>query len=499
MAVSENAELEELIRQATSGAEAVPPAGGGLPAQSEEEGGDSLDLNILAMVARRSLPWVVLLLLLGFTGSWLYLRYTKPIYKAQSMLKLDERNYNSVLGGGGAAADGSSGQLAGEVELIKSGVTYKYIKQRVPLRVNYYTKGTVLETELFGNSPFRVEDTLTDPVYYNHKFDVELVDAQHYQLTIVLGQQSLGGTYAFGQAVQLPGISLKLLRNAGQSLEKDGVYHFTLLDDGSIDSYLNRNLTVEVVNFNANTIQIGFTDNNRAKAARIVNALDSVYLQVKLERKRESTAQVQAYLTKQLGEANAKLNSAEDALMNWVSLHSTYDPQGELASTVGKQQALAAQRLELEQSMRVLDEVGTLADQQRLTMSEDQTVAQNLPELTDLRDPVLVQLLEQLNRQQIDLAKVRRSYRDVTEAVAARQAEMTTAQQAVRKQLGQARKTLQTKLTFIGQQNGELEAKLGALPAQATELARLNRPLQLYQSNVQSLLQQQSAYSGYHG
>ncbi|RZJ94504.1 MAG: hypothetical protein EOO60_02915, partial [Hymenobacter sp.] len=155
MAMSENAELEELIRRTTTGADGSPPISTAVTEDEEAEG--SFDISTLVLAVRRSLPWAALLIMLGLMSSWLYLRYTKPIYRASSVLKIDERSNASDLGLGAlAGSDNSSSQLSGEVELIKSNLTYKRLKQVVPLDVNYYTQGTVLETELFGNSPFKV-------------------------------------------------------------------------------------------------------------------------------------------------------------------------------------------------------------------------------------------------------------------------------------------------------------------------------------------------------
>ncbi|MEJ7659401.1 MAG: hypothetical protein WKG07_07150 [Hymenobacter sp.] len=65
-----------------------------------------------------------------------------------------------------------------------------------------------------------------------------------------------------------------------------------LLDDNTINAYLNRNLKVEILNPSANTIQISFQDNNRLKAQRIVNALDTVYHDVKLAHKQDNDQQL---------------------------------------------------------------------------------------------------------------------------------------------------------------------------------------------------------------
>ncbi|MGI4824216.1 MAG: hypothetical protein ACRYFV_23660, partial [Janthinobacterium lividum] len=376
MASSENAELEELIRRTTTGTDPSLPVSGG-SGDDDSDGGSSFDLSTLVLVARKSLPWAVLLVMLGLTASWLYLRYTKPVYKASSVLKIDERSEAGNLGLGALTGNGDGGrgaQLAGEVELIKSALTYKKLKQVVPLDINYYTQGTVLESELFSVSPFRVEYTISDQAYYNRKFNVTFVSANTYRLEVALGSESLGGTYKLGQAVQLPGIQLRLLPTSSTPASpgfSEVPYHFIVLDDNTINGYLDRNLTTEVLNAGANTLQISFQDYNRFKAQRIVNALDSVYRDAKVARKQESTEKALAYLDQQLAATGNSLAKAEDNLKTFVQQNGTYDAKGELGTITEKISGIQKDRLELEQKLALLNEVSQLSTQERITLNDD--------------------------------------------------------------------------------------------------------------------------------
>jgi tyrosine-protein kinase Etk/Wzc len=500
MALSENAELEELIRRTTTGAEAAPPVSGGTGNDDAEEGG--LDLSTLVMVARKSLPWVGLLLLLGLTASWLYLRYTKPVYKATSVLKIDERSDASTIGLGAVMASNmessQASQLAGEVEFIKSGITYKQLKRVVPLDVNYYTQGTVLEAELFGTSPFRVEYTISDQLYYNRKFNVSYVSADTYRLSVEVAGETLGGTYKIGQPVQLPGIQLRLLATSSAltgSNYSEEAYHFTILDDSTINSYLDKKLTTEVLNAGANTIQISFQDYNRLKAQRIVNALDSVYRDAKVARKQESTAKALAYLDQQLAATGNSLSNAEDNLKSFVQRNGTYDAKGELTAITEKLPEIQKERMELEQKLTLLNEVARLASQERLTVNDDLTVAQAVPALAGLDNPAISTQLEELNNLQQNLRRIRRSYEDVTEAVKQPRAMVAFAQQSLQRQIQQAQLQLRTQINVLNGEQAKLSGQLQALPGKETELERLKRPLELYGSTYQMLLEKKVEYN----
>ncbi|RZK35787.1 MAG: hypothetical protein EOO61_11385, partial [Hymenobacter sp.] len=498
MAMSENAELEELIRRTTTGADGSPPIS--TTATDDEEAEGSFDISTLVLAVRRSLPWAALLIMLGLMSSWLYLRYTKPIYRASSVLKIDERSNASDLGLGALAGSGgdNSSQLSGEVELIKSNLTYKRLKQVVPLDVNYYTQGTVLETELFGNSPFKVVYTISDAAYYNRKFNIEYIDAKTYRLSVNVGADILTGTYAFGQLVKLPGISFSLISTTTEENNEsfsDTPYHFTLLEDNAITAYLDRNLTAEVINPSANTIQISFQDNNRLKAQRIVNALDSVYRDAKVARKQESTEKALAYLDQQLAANGINLAKAEDNLKVFVEQNGTYDAKGQLGDIGEKLAEIQKGRLELEQKLGLLTEVGRLASQELITANENGTLAESVPGLATLNDGPITQQLNDLHTLQQNLRRVERSYTDKTEALSQLRAQVQFARNALQRQLRQSQQQLRNQLSLLDGQQGQLNSTLQSLPGKETELERLKRPLQLYSNTYQMLLEKKVEYN----
>ena len=496
--MSENAELEELIRRTTTGADSSSSISA---ATSEEEAEDSFDISTLVLAVRRSLPWAALLILLGLTSSWLYLRYTKPIYRASSILKIDERSNANDLGLGeltGRGNDNNSSQLSGEVELIKSNLTYKRLKQVVPLDINYYTQGTVLETELFGNSPFKVIYTISDVSYYNRKFNIEYIDAKTYRLSVNVGSNILTGNYAFGQFVKLPGISFRLLLTSPEGLNEnfsENPYHFVLLEDNAITAYLDRNLTAEVLNPSANTIQISFQDNNRLKAQRIVNALDSVYREAKVARKQEATEKTLAYLDQQLAANGINLAKAEDNLKTFVEQNGTYDAKGQLGDISEKLLEIQKGRSELEQRLGLLTEVGRLASQELIMTNENSTLAESIPGLAILNDGPITQQLNDLHILQQNLRRVERSYTDKTEALSQLRAQVQFARAALQKQLSQSQQQLRKQLSLLDGQQSQLNGTLQSLPGKETELERLKRPLQLYSNTYQMLLEKKVEYN----
>ncbi|UYZ62811.1 GumC family protein [Hymenobacter weizhouensis] len=473
MAAKEDAELEELIRSA------------GAEPEEESEGG-GLDLTTLVMVARKSVPWILLLIVVGVTAAWLFLRYTPPTYKSSSTLKIDEKTEAGVLGigalGGAAEKQQNVNKLSGEIELIKSDLIYRRLKDSLKLDVTYYVEGTVLESELYRTSPFRVEYEAKEGAAYNTKFGLQFLPNRRFRLTYTANNQEESGEYSFGQPVQAAGFLLRVFATDAYTTEAlDGSYHFVINDDASLNEYLNENLLVEIINPEANTIGISFTDHNPQKAQAIVNKIDSVYLVEKILRKQEQAARSMKFLDEQLGENRGNLQGAEENLQAFFKRNKTNDVKADVAQITQLLQQLEDEREKLEEQADLLADLARLIEQDRLTTREDGDVFQSVPALSSIKDGQLTQRIAELSDQQLDLRRVQFSYQNSTDAVKLRQEQIADTKQVIRELLQKNQRLVRRQLAKMDIKQAELEARLRELPEKQTEQARLQRPLELYE------------------
>src|SRR5688572_5299136 len=109
--------------------QATPVSGAG------NEGGGALsevDFSTLMTVTRKSMLWLVLLVILSLAAAQLFIRYTRPLYQSTSILKIDEESEANQLGFDFMNQRPSVGtkvnRLGGEVELIKSEMLYTRLK-----------------------------------------------------------------------------------------------------------------------------------------------------------------------------------------------------------------------------------------------------------------------------------------------------------------------------------------------------------------------------------
>jgi len=150
-------------------------------AQSSSMGLGGLDFEKLLSILNKSLWWIILFIVLSLSGAYLYLRYTKPIFESQSIIKLDVQKKNDISGLWGKEEFANT-NLSGEIELIKSKSIHEQVIDKMSLDVTYLQIGNFLNTEMYKVSPFEVEFEIKNPAFYNVPIGLEIINDKEFIL-----------------------------------------------------------------------------------------------------------------------------------------------------------------------------------------------------------------------------------------------------------------------------------------------------------------------------
>ena len=112
--------------------------------QQEEE---SLDIKALLIRYLRYWPWFALSIIIALTVSWLYLRYTQPVYEATAKIQMldDEKDSNPAVEIT-ALLRRTSVNLANEIEVLNSYRILEKVVDSLKLYKTVYNKGRVINT-----------------------------------------------------------------------------------------------------------------------------------------------------------------------------------------------------------------------------------------------------------------------------------------------------------------------------------------------------------------
>ncbi len=458
---------------------------------SEEDQDDFLngiDWDKFKLVLRKSLPWILAIMLVTNAMAYIYIRYTKPIYESSSELKLDIKSEASLFGFNNMPENNTNfNNLSGEIELIKSRLFFNKVIKVLDLDVNYYVYGNILNDERYRNSPFKISYNIKNEAFFDKPFDINILSPQRFLMKYSMGEEEVAAEYAFNQTISTPDFDFVfVLTDKFEAGSASSNYYFTVNSERTLIEYLEENLNVQPKNLNANTIQIAFKDYNRYKARDLVNAIDTLYLEYTKEEKNKANAQKIAFLDEQLALTEGRLDQFEDYFEEFTIDNRTIDLQSDINKTIEQMQKLDSQKYELKTSLVDLDDI-----QQQINDSDSLSLIplafRNIP--ADIKA-----VLEELNKLNGTYKILLSSYNRNTYAVNRKKQEIAIMQSEIDEKLAAYRRQLARDIRSIDQRRVQLEKNFINLPSKSTEFSKSKRGYALYEEFFLSLMQKKNEF-----
>jgi tyrosine-protein kinase Etk/Wzc len=459
-----------------------------LNVENIESANIEFDIQKLILILKKKWYWIPISILLSIIGSYYYLKYTKPVYKASSLIKLEIQKEASNIGLN-SLSSAQNDNLSGEIELIRSPLVAQDVLSIIDLSTSYYAIGNIQTTEIFRNSPFKVQ-ILSDPLYtpYDRNFAVSFSDKLQYQISEMDNKDGEIQTHRIGDIVTMGQFKFAILYDKGvTSIEDQKNYYFRLNSKNSLISSIISNLSVIASNDEARTIQISFTDYNKEKARVIVNAFDTVYLKHSLEKKQKSQEQTLLYIQSQIEETANKLDKYENDIENFVKSSGTSAPEAEFALIASELDELEKSKFEISQSAQSTD--GILEFIQK-NESKDNIV----PLVYGVENKEIANGINELNNlfKQRELLKI--SNKEVTLPYRKIELEISIIKSQILNFVKESKNNIAEKTALISKKIAELKGQYSTLPSKKTEFDRLKRFNSLYEKFYLSLVEKQIEY-----
>lgn len=326
---------------------------------NSEDAFNDFDFEKLRQVFTSSWLWVLGILIATLSAAFLYIRYTKPIYSAESVLKLDIKNDANLLGLQNPLDQDIKG-IAGEIEILRSRLFFSKVVDAIGMEISYYHPGrSHLVDERYGNSPFEVEFELKNNSLLDRRFDIEILNDDEFSLSCAYLGGPIGETHRFGTEISTNDFKFKFNKTNHFSDQKNLVdFYFVLNSKAALINYLETHVTVEPINFNANTIKISLSDFNQIKARRLLEAIDTIYLDFTKNAKNLAVEQKIRFLETQMEKTSKELVEYEDYFEKFTIQNRTTDLSGDLTKTIALLNELDSQRYKLRNHLAEVDQIG---------------------------------------------------------------------------------------------------------------------------------------------
>lgn len=310
----------------------------------------NIDLGKLALVIRKSWWIIIGLALLLFTAVRLYLRYTVPVYQAETQLKIDVSDATqnpAELVVGGQSGINAERTLA-ELEVLQSREMLGQVVRALNLQVAYFRQGRIIETEVL-EAPFKLAYDSTTFRSYGNPIRIVLEDSLHYQYGWADSDNKLTRA-TFGQTVRLDSnlFVVTAVENAITLVEPNKEYRVIVYGYYNRIDKLRKNLLIAPYK-GYSLFQLQYSDVVPQRAALVLNTLTNTYLAKELALRRRSFDQTLTFINDLIVQINQDLQSTQTDLEKYERTNrvpatevlrnvqsTTY---GEYTSSIGKLQS----------------------------------------------------------------------------------------------------------------------------------------------------------------
>ncbi|MBL4754738.1 MAG: polysaccharide biosynthesis tyrosine autokinase [Flavobacteriales bacterium] len=452
------------------------------------------DLGVFLSILKRHFKWMVLFFILAATGAKLYLRYTPLLFEASAVLQMTSQNTaQKVLN----VENIYEQDVAGEIELVRSRAFIANALSRINLDISYFSKGKILDSEMHTASPFNVEVRNINGAIIGTPIHISFPTTQTIFTSYTVGNVVYNKPLKFGTWISLEHLDVKVefkdfAQVSSQSHESDQNPYFFVVNNvaSEIDRYYHQ-LDVSILNQAAKTIQVTVRENNASKAADIVNAIASEFIEYDVEKKSQSATKVLEFIDEQLVQVYDKLSFTENKMQHFKK-ENKLTKQGDIITVyVERLDNIENELVDLEMESSMLEDIETM-----IASTDEIDVYSLLPALTgsSFQDEIstLVQSLHQLLARKEEILY---TATPESEGVKAVDYQIKIQQKLLLGSIRALINKFNTKKVALKSKVKDIEDKFYNLPTQELEYARLLRLFTINEKFYTNLLEKKAEYS----
>lgn len=329
------------------------------------------DPGLFLHIVKRSLVWVILLIVVAFAGAFLYLRYTPEIYEARAVIQLSEEDSGERIVNVSRVSQDHA--IEARVELLRSKLLIQRTLARMPMEVSYFAKGRILTNEHYVISPYRVElIELKNESLRNKPIFIEF-EEQLFSLAVG-GKRYENLPLAKEVSTDDFRMMLTVHNEAGLlSLVKENELFFRINTPEALAGRFLRGLDIRILNSTAKTLEISFKDNNPFLARDFVSALSDEFISFDLEKRQRSDENILAFIDAQIDTVYERLRSSETLLSSYKQDNRITDLSNVSSVFLGRLTDLENRVIHLEVEEQLLNDVERITD-----MASDEVALDNL-------------------------------------------------------------------------------------------------------------------------
>lgn len=433
----------------------------------------------------RGLPLIVVAMITGYLVMAQYLNYVTPKYESITRLRLADIEegvpHSNLYKDFDVFA--TSNKIAAEVEVLKSDMLINKALNRLDFDIEVYRVGKMRTTELYSDSPVKVEVISLKSRFYDQIFDLYLQDDRSYTLFHPNGTKYHA---ELGDTLHTEGAKLHLSLNKALLESRNGIqvadhYQFKKLSRRELSSQIKNNLSILPVDRDVPVIRLVFASPHPVKAARFPDILAEAYIEDYISSKTEAARITMNFLEDQIRDVNAKLSGIEldiEAYRNQKEITNIHQETETLLREISQ---MKIQQTNLKMNLESINELDEYIKSGADNFTE---LAPNFEAFTDLLSTELIKMIKELRAEKRDLLLI---YTPSEERVRVIDHKLNDIFEYLIESIGNTRRNLEIKYENLSRDLQLSELQLVDFPEKERRLTILKREFEIYQSSYNFL------------
>ena len=262
-------------------------------------------------------PLYVIVGFISLVGTYLYLRYTRPVYSSTAEIYIkDDKNKSKTQS---ALEDfdlfNSNKIVENEMEVIKSPLILEDVIRDNKFNLRYFLKGKVLNQELYENSPIAINIYTDSASVGDYLFKVEMLDADKIRVTYPMDRRkkenykTLYTRFNRPFQVKKDKFSISYIPENNINFDRD----FEIQVDSILPLVYAKSLEIKtsLVNRQGSVFTLTYEDEMPKRSADFLNAILSTYNKYTLNDKNEITLNTIKFIEGRLASLGDELDVLE--------------------------------------------------------------------------------------------------------------------------------------------------------------------------------------------
>lgn len=470
----------------------------------EDNEKSSFDFQKIYTLFLLNWKWFVLSLIICVGSSYLYLRYSTPVYSTVAKLLVKD---DSGSGRRGRLSDMSNlgiisnnYGLENEMEILQTRTLAAEAVRDLKLYVSYWHKGRVKDQIMYKDQPITVD---MDPAHVeklNQSVSLSIKkDGDSYNVSgtyyVSLGENMSSGPYEINKTFRvLPAtINTKagmiyLTRNSTRVM-KDGEEELVVISSPmAMAGKYSGSITISQTSNSSSTLNIQLNDQNIQRGIDYLSQLAICYNRQANEDKNEIARRTEAFVNERLEKINAELNTTEGELESYKRNNRLVDIHTGASNSVSN---LTSYEQKLNDAGTQISLLNSLIQFVERPGNKYQVIPSNV----GLQDAASTSLINDYNKVALERNRLLRTASESSPVVEELTSQLNDISVSIKMALAQAKRNLEIQRDAVASQYGQYNNEVARTPEQERILTQIGRQQEVKSGLYLMLLQKREENS----